>query len=110
MDNQWENVKQLEMPEEAFKQTKEFEEPSFGDSLYKVTKKSPFLIAGIIGFTAICGIGAYRWRTSKIPPALFIVQLRVAAQGTAIACLTLGMMQHMYTDYVTNKDNKHKKN
>lgn len=46
MDNQWENVKQLEMPKEALKQTIEFEEPSFVDSLYRVTKKSPFLIAG----------------------------------------------------------------
>lgn len=75
------------------------------------TGHSQFIFfAGIIGFTAICGIGAYRWKTRKIPRALFIIQLRVAAQGTAIACLTLGMMQHMYTDYVTNKDIKHKKN
>ena len=109
MDKEWENIKQVEMPEEAYKQTIEFEEPSFGDSFYRVAKKSPFLIAGIIGFTAICGVGAYKWRTRTIPPSLFLVQLRVAAQGTAIACLTIGMMQHLYTDYVTNKD-KQKKN
>lgn len=56
------------------------------------------------GFIVVGGIGAYKWKSRTLPPSLFLLQLRLAAQGTAIGCITLGMLYHMYEDFVKNKN------
>lgn len=60
----------------------------------------------MLSFTVVTGIGIYKWKTKKIPTSLFIVQLRVAAQSAAIGCLSMGMLYHMYKDYISKKDDK----
>ncbi|XP_076298415.1 HIG1 domain family member 1A, mitochondrial-like [Lasioglossum baleicum] len=96
----WRTAKEIEIPEEALRQTLENEDrSSITDKLYNVVHRQPFLAAGLIGFTIVTGIGIYKWRTKSLPASMFIVQLRVAAQGTVIGCLTLGMIQQMYNTY-----------
>ncbi|XP_043263140.1 HIG1 domain family member 1A, mitochondrial-like [Colletes gigas] len=98
MDSTWQNAKEVEIPNEALKQTLENEQ-SLQDRMYGFAKRSPFLIAGMLGFAIVGGIGAYKWKTRKIIPSLFLVQLRVAAQGTVIGCLTMGMIYQMYLQH-----------
>ncbi|XP_076629590.1 HIG1 domain family member 1C-like [Colletes latitarsis] len=102
MDTSWQNAKSIDIPDEALKQTLENEE-SLQDRISGFARRSPFLIAGMLGFVIVGGIGAYKWKTRKIPPSLFIVQLRVAAQGTVIGCLTLGMIYQMYLQHAKPK-------
>ncbi|XP_076244769.1 HIG1 domain family member 1C-like [Calliopsis andreniformis] len=99
------SLQKVEIPEEALKQTLEKDE-SLISKLQAVTQKSPFLVASIIGFAVVGGIGIHKWKTRKIPISLFLIQLRVAAQGTAIGFLSLGMAYHLFKDHIVSKDNK----
>nr|XP_033340798.1 uncharacterized protein LOC117228875 isoform X1 [Megalopta genalis] len=109
MSNPWLRAKEIDIPEEALRQTLEHEDnTSFSDKLYGTVKRQPFLIAGLLGFTTVAGIGIYKWRTRTIPAALFIVQLRVAAQGTALACLTMGMVHQMYQTLTHHREQSEK--
>lgn len=64
-------------------------------------KRSPFFAASIIGFTAVCGVGAYKYKhRGNMPAALYLVQLRVVAQGTALGLLTLGLIYQMFKQHV----------
>ena len=102
--DQYSHAEPVEIPEEALKLTLENEEPGgLGQSIYKTMQRSPFLIAGILGFGAVCGIGAYKWKTRTIKPSLFFIQLRVAAQSTALGFITLGMVYQMYKDYASKQ-------
>ncbi|CAG2109952.1 unnamed protein product [Medioppia subpectinata] len=46
------------------------------------------------GFTAAVLYGAYRfkYRPHDMPISLYLIQLRVAAQGVAVGSLTIGMI------------------
>lgn len=52
-------------------------------------------------FVAILGIGAYKFKTrGSISTSMFLMQLRVASQGTVVGILTLGVAYSMLNDYV----------
>lgn len=62
------------------------------------------LITGLIGLAAACGIGAYKFKhRGTMSTSVFLMQLRVAAQGTVVACLTAGIGYHMAEEYLFNK-------
>lgn len=62
------------------------------------------LTVGIVGFLAACGIGAYKYkRRGTMSTSVFLMQLRVAAQGTVVGALTLGLAYKMFGDYVMPK-------
>ncbi|XP_029175112.1 uncharacterized protein LOC114943625 [Nylanderia fulva] len=69
-------------------------------------RRSPFLVASLISLTSICGYGAYAFKKRKISTQMYLIQLRVAAQGTAIACLTFGMCYHMIRKHVLHDENE----
>ncbi|XP_026670811.1 HIG1 domain family member 1A, mitochondrial-like, partial [Ceratina calcarata] len=50
-----------------------------------------------------CAYGAYKWKTKQVKPSVFLLQLRVVAQGTALGFITLGMAYNMYKDFILNK-------
>ncbi|XP_078041569.1 HIG1 domain family member 1A, mitochondrial-like [Augochlora pura] len=105
MGDPWRNTKEVYIPDEVLLQTLENEDnSSFSDKLYRGVKRQPFLIAGLVGFAAVSGIGIYKWKRRTIPAAMFIVQLRVAAQGTALACLTMGMIHQMYQTLTKHRE------
>lgn len=74
------------------------EEESFTTKLINTAKNKPVFMAAMTSFVTICGYGAYKWRSRTIPAQLFLTQLRVTAQGTAVGILSLGMIYHMCKD------------
>lgn len=65
------------------------------------------LAVGVIGFLAACGIGAYKYkRRGTMSTSVFLMQLRVAAQGTVVGALTIGLAYKMFDEYVLPKFNK----
>lgn len=50
------------------------------------------LVTGILGLIGVCGLGVYKYKTKgKMSTSVFLMQLRVAAQGTVVAALTVGL-------------------
>lgn len=69
--------------------------------LARKAKDAPMLAVGVVGFLAACGIGAYKYkRRGTMSTSVFLMQLRVAAQGTVVGALTLGLAYKMFSDYV----------
>lgn len=59
------------------------------------------LAVGVTGFLVACGIGAYKYkRRGTMSTSVFLMQLRVAAQGTVVGALTIGLAYKMFSDYV----------
>ncbi|XP_054258261.1 HIG1 domain family member 1A, mitochondrial-like [Macrosteles quadrilineatus] len=64
-----------------------------GDKLSRKMKENPFMPIGIVGFLAALGIGAYKYKhRGNMSRSLFLVQLRVAAQGVVVGSLCLGII------------------
>lgn len=64
-------------------------------------RKDPLIFASMGAFATIVGVGAYKWKSRKtLDPAQFLIKIRVAAQGTAIGLLSLGMIYQMVQKYV----------
>lgn len=57
-----------------------------------------------MGLIAVCGYGAYSYKNrGKMSTSVFLMQLRVAAQGTVVSALTIGIAyslakQHLFKD------------
>lgn len=60
-----------------------------------------------IGALAVAvGYGAYKFRSKgKMSTSVFLMQLRVGAQGIAVGALTLGLLYSMYNEHVLKKKN-----
>ncbi|XP_037815036.1 HIG1 domain family member 1A, mitochondrial [Lucilia sericata] len=88
-----------------------FEQPGDeGGKLAKKAKDSPFMVVGLAGFVAAAAIGAYKYKhRGTMSTSVFLMQLRVAAQGTVVACLTAGLGYTMYNQYF-NKSTKEDNN
>ncbi|XP_046412306.1 HIG1 domain family member 1A, mitochondrial-like [Neodiprion virginianus] len=79
-------------------------EESLGSNLAKKAQQSPALIIGLVGLVATCAIGAYKYKhRGAMSTSVFLMQLRVAAQGVAIGSLTIGMTYSMINDYVLHR-------
>lgn len=66
-----------------------------------------FFFLGIAGLLTACAIGAYKFkRRGEMSTSVFLMQLRVAAQGTVVGCLTLGLAYNMLNEYVLNPKKK----
>lgn len=58
---------------------------------------------GIAGCLIACGIGAYRYKhRGAMSTSVFLMQLRVAAQGTVVATLTGGLIYMMAKEHLFN--------
>lgn len=61
-------------------------------------------VLGLAGLVAVCGIGAYKYKSrGAMTTSMFMMQLRVAAQGAVVGCLALGITYSMLRDYVFTK-------
>ncbi|XP_068628249.1 HIG1 domain family member 1A, mitochondrial [Battus philenor] len=82
----------------------DYREESQADKLARKSKDSPFMIIGIIGLIGVCGYGAYMFKNrGKMSTSVYLMQLRVAAQGTVVSALTLGLAyalakKHLFKD------------
>lgn len=61
-------------------------------------------ILGLAGLVIACGVGAYKYKhRGAMSTSVFLMQLRVAAQGAVVSCLTLGLAYSMIDEYILNK-------
>jgi len=52
-----------------------------------------------------CLYGAYKYKhRGNMSTSVFLMQLRVGAQGTVVACLTAGIAYALYKDYFMKPD------
>ncbi|XP_077293949.1 HIG1 domain family member 1A, mitochondrial-like [Arctopsyche grandis] len=79
----------------------DYDEESQSQRLMRKTQESPFVPIGMFGmFLAVC-YGGYMYKhRGKMSTSIYLMQLRVAAQGTAVGTLTIGMVYNMYTTYM----------
>ncbi|KAH8292407.1 hypothetical protein KR054_009399, partial [Drosophila jambulina] len=74
------------------------------NKLARKAKESPFMLVGIAGFVAAGLIGAYKYKNrGTMSTSVFLMQLRVAAQGTVVGCLTVGLAYTMAKEYLFDK-------
>ncbi|XP_004922992.1 HIG1 domain family member 1A, mitochondrial [Bombyx mandarina] len=82
----------------------EYNEESQSERLARKSKDSPFMIIGLLGLVGVCGYGAYSYKKrGKMSTSVFLMQLRVAAQGTVVSALTIGLAytlakEHLFKD------------
>ncbi|BFF89250.1 HIG1 domain family member 1A mitochondrial [Drosophila madeirensis] len=77
------------------------------NKLARKAKESPFMLVGIAGFVAAGLIGAYKYKhRGTMSTSVFLMQLRVAAQGTVVGCLTAGLAYTMAKEYLFEKEPK----
>lgn len=54
-----------------------------------------------------CAVGAYKYKhRGSMSTSVFLMQLRVAAQGAVVSCLTLGLAYSMVDEYIIHKKPK----
>uniref|UniRef100_A0A0K8TRA6 Putative conserved plasma membrane protein n=1 Tax=Tabanus bromius TaxID=304241 RepID=A0A0K8TRA6_TABBR len=72
--------------------------------LARKAKESPFMLIGLAGLIGACGVGAYKFKhRGQMSPSVFLMQLRVIAQGTVVGCLTVGLAVTMAKEYLFSK-------
>lgn len=83
------------------------EDVAQANKLSRKVKESPFMLVGIAGFVAAGLIGAYKYRNrGSMSTSVFLMQLRVAAQGTVVGCLTAGLAYTMAKEYLLHEEPK----
>lgn len=79
-------------------------EEGSGDKLARKARESPLMPIGLAGLAVVCAIGAYKYKhRGTMSTSVFLMQLRVAAQGTVVGALSLGLAYSMFNEYVLKK-------
>ncbi|XP_069684709.1 HIG1 domain family member 1A, mitochondrial-like [Periplaneta americana] len=82
-----------------------FSEESHSSRLARKTKEAPLFPIGIAGLTLACLYGIYKYKhRGNMSTSVFLMQLRVGAQGTVVACLTAGIGYSLLKQYVFKSD------
>lgn len=64
-----------------------------------------YIFLGIGGLVLACGFAAYKFKhRGEMSTSVFLMQTRVAAQGTVVSALTLGLLYSMFQKHVLHKD------
>ncbi|XP_050311823.1 HIG1 domain family member 1A, mitochondrial isoform X2 [Anthonomus grandis grandis] len=86
-----------------------FEEETHSDRLSRKSQEAPMFPIAIGMCTAAVAYGAYQFKNrGKMSTSVYLMQLRVAAQGAAVGALTLGLAYTMYKNFIDIKA-KHSK-
>ncbi|GJQ77159.1 hypothetical protein Trydic_g14836 [Trypoxylus dichotomus] len=81
-----------------------YEEESQKDKLVRKSKETPIFPIAIGGLVAAVAFGAYKFnKRGKMSPSVFLMQLRVGAQGVAVGALTVGLIVTMANQYLSKK-------
>ncbi|XP_026726376.1 HIG1 domain family member 1A, mitochondrial-like [Trichoplusia ni] len=85
----------------------DYRDESQAERFARKSKDSPFMIIGLIGLIGVCGFGAYKYKTrGKMSTSVFLMQLRVAAQGTVVSALTIGLAYTLVKERLLKDDKK----
>ncbi|XP_019867700.1 HIG1 domain family member 1A, mitochondrial isoform X2 [Aethina tumida] len=83
-----------------------FEQESQSDRLARKSKETPFFPIAIGMCTLAVGYGAYAFKNrGKMSPSVYLMHLRVGAQGAAVGSLTLGLLYTMINEHILKKKN-----
>ncbi|XP_059468457.1 HIG1 domain family member 1A, mitochondrial-like [Neocloeon triangulifer] len=83
--------------------------PNFGDEsrvgkLQRKMQEAPLFPIGIMGLLGALGYGAYSFKKKgNMSTSVFLMQLRVTAQGAVVVCLTAGVGYSLIRDFVLPK-------
>ncbi|XP_003745219.1 HIG1 domain family member 1C [Galendromus occidentalis] len=64
--------------------------------LKKKIRENPFMIAGLTCLVGIASYGLYNMKNRKMRPSIYLLQLRVAAQGSLVFCLVGGAAVELF--------------
>lgn len=66
--------------------------------LMRKVKENPWFPIGIVGLIGAVGYGAYQYKNKgKMSTSVYLMQLRVGAQGVVVGTLALGVLYSMIT-------------
>jgi len=83
---------------------------SHADKLKKKAKEAPFVPIGIAGMLGAVGYGAYSFKhRGNMSTSVFLMHLRVKAQGMVVGAMTLGVGWMLLNDYVLKKPSEQTK-
>nr|CAD7424420.1 unnamed protein product [Timema monikensis] len=87
--------------------TVSFDEETHGNKIIRKARENPMLPLGLAGCIIACAVGAYKFkRRGDMSMSVFLMQLRVAAQGTVVGFLTLGLGYSMINEYLIKPKSK----
>lgn len=78
---------------------------TFVEKYKRRIRENPFLAAGLLGLTGMLVAGGMKYkklRADGMTPSIFLINLRVAAQGMVAGALALGLMAQFYSERVEN--------
>ncbi|XP_075217438.1 HIG1 domain family member 1A, mitochondrial-like [Lycorma delicatula] len=72
-------------------------EESNDNKLLRKMKDDPVVPIGVLGMCLTLAYGAYKYKSARkvMSTSVFLMQLRVAAQGTVIGCMGIGMVYNL---------------
>jgi len=93
------------MATETRTELNQYTEPSQIDRISKKAKDAPFVPIGIAGMVGAVAYGAFTFRKrGSMSPSVFLMHLRVKAQGMVVGAITLGIGYTLFKDYIWKKD------
>ncbi|XP_064120408.1 HIG1 domain family member 1A, mitochondrial-like isoform X4 [Macrobrachium nipponense] len=76
---------------------------SHSERLSRKARDSPFMVAGLVGLVGIVGYGIYGFKNRKVKTSVYLIHMRVMAQGFVVTCLTAGVAFNLYNKFVHPK-------
>ncbi|KAK4290317.1 hypothetical protein Pmani_036769 [Petrolisthes manimaculis] len=76
---------------------------SASDKFVRKAKESPFMIVGLVGLMGVVGAGIYGFKNRQIKTSVYLIHMRVAAQGSLVLCLTAGICFNIYKEHIAPK-------
>jgi len=58
-----------------------------------------------LGFGLVAAYGMYKFKSRKGRTSLYLIQLRLAAQGTAVGVIGIGVLYNIFTEAMKPKPN-----
>ena len=59
--------------------------------------------AGLVGLTGLVGYGIYGFKARKVKMSVYLIHMRVVAQGCVVMCLTAGVGYNLYMRHLHPK-------
>lgn len=82
----------------------EYKDESQAERLARKSEEAPFFPVAITGCAAAVAYGAYKFKSrGMMSPSVFLMQLRVGAQGVAVGALTLGLVYSIINERFLKK-------
>ncbi|KAK3886570.1 hypothetical protein Pcinc_009285 [Petrolisthes cinctipes] len=73
------------------------------EKFVRKARESPFMIVGLVGLMGVVGAGIYGFRNRQIKTSVYLIHMRVAAQGSLVLCLTAGICMNIYKEHIAPK-------